>query len=73
MKDKEPKKSKRPESVQLNITCPHCEESVIVIITKAQVNLFRKGFRTRLAKATKLWSTIRVKVGKGKTKRARRE
>jgi len=36
----------KPKSVALIGTCPHCGESVEVIVTKKQLKTIMKGFKT---------------------------
>lgn len=60
---------KKPTEVQINLTCPHCEGGIVVVITKEQLQLLRKGFRSKLSQAMRYWGRIRLKIGKAEPKR----
>lgn len=59
------KESKMPDSVKIDFKCPHCSEAVFVLLTKRQIQQFRRGMRMKIRKAAKLWGTMTFRVGKG--------
>ncbi len=62
------KDDKRPTEVKLNLTCPHCDGVLFVLISRDQLQLLRKGFRSKVSQAMRYWGNIRLKIGKGEKK-----
>lgn len=63
-KQKESRDDKRPTEVKLNLTCPHCDKGLFVLINRDQLQLLRKGFRSKVSQAMRYWGNIRLKIGK---------
>ena len=55
---------KRPSEVKMNLTCPHCDGKLFVIMTRSQMEQLRKGFRSKVSQAARYWANIRLKIGK---------
>jgi len=55
---------RRPAEVKLNLTCPHCDERLFVLISRDPLQLLRKGCRSKVSQAMRYWGNIRLKIGK---------